>query len=184
VPNRISFSEVGLDEPRPSEGLGEKLPAPKDTIEETAQKKSVEILEQADLVLLVLDNSQANDQLDERFGKKIAGKLVPSTSSGQALSEAEGKILTVLNKCDLPAKFDTGVLTGILSNTIQISAQEGIGIEDLLEKIRQISGVTDFDLKTAVVFSTRQENLLQQLKSAESKQQAASIITELLNSQV
>jgi len=167
---------AGLDEPRPSEGLGEKLPPPKDNIEEAAQKKSVEILEHADLILLVLDNSQANDQLDERLLEKIAGKPV--------LSEAEGKVLTVLNKCDLPTRFDTSRLPEILSNVLQISAKEGAGIESLLEKIRRICGVADFDLKTPVVFTSRQENLLKQLKNAKSKQQATSIITELLNGQI
>ena len=149
-------------------GIDEKLPAPKDTIEKAAQKKSVEVLEQADLVLLVLDNSQANDLLDEGLLEKFAKK----------------KVLTVLNKCDLPAKFDTGILTGILSNTVQISAKEGTGIENLLEKIRQTCGVAEFDLKTAVCFTNRQENLLKQLTNIKSKQQAASIITELLNGQV
>ena len=152
-------------------GLDEKLPAPKDTIEKAAQKKSVQILEQADLVLLVLDNSQTSDQLDERLVEKIAEKLV----------------LICLNKSDLPAKFDTrkfirrGGLPETLSNIVQISAKEGTGIEDLLEKIREITGVADFDLKTAVCFTDIQENLLQQLTSAKSKQQATSIITELLN---
>jgi tRNA modification GTPase len=167
---------AGLDEPRPSEGLGEKLPPPKDNIEEAAQKKSVEILEHADLILLVLDNSQANDQLDERLLEKIAGKPV--------LSEAKGKVLTVLNKCDLPTRFDTSRLPEILSNVLQISAKEGTGIESLLEKIRRICGVADFDLKTPVVFTSRQENLLKQLKNTKSKQQATSIITELLNGQI
>lgn len=149
-------------------GLDEKLPAPKDTIEEAAQKKSVEILEQADLVMLVLDSSQANDQLDERLLEKIADK----------------KIITILNKCDLPAKFETGKLPDFFSDTVQISAKEGGGIENLLEKIRQICGVADFDLKTSIVFTSRQENLLQQLTNIKSKQQAAAIITELLNGQV
>jgi len=149
-------------------GLDEELLGSEDTVEKASQKKSVEILEQADLILLILDNSQTNNQLDERLLEKIAGK----------------KVITVLNKCDLPAKFDTGVLTGILSNTVKISAKEGTGIEDLIEKIRQICGVTDFDLKTAVVFTDRQEKLLQQLKNAKSKQQAASIITELLNGKI
>ena len=152
-------------------GLDEKLPAPKDTIEEAAQKKSVQILEQAALVLLVLDNSQTSDQLDEHLVEKIAEKLV----------------LTCLNKSDLPAKFDTrkfirrGGLPEILSNIVPISAKEGTGIEELLEKIRQITGVVDFDLKTPVVFTIRQENLLKQLTNIKSKQQAALIITELLN---
>ncbi len=149
-------------------GLDEKAPAHKDTIEKAAQKKSFQILEQADLVMLVLDNSQTNDQLDERLVEKIAEKLV----------------LTCLNKSDLPAKFDTGKLPEILSNIVPISAKEDIGIENLLEKIRRICGVADFDLKTPVVFTSRQENLLKQLKNAKSKQQATSIITELLNGQV
>jgi tRNA modification GTPase len=157
-------------------GLEEKLPAPKDTIEKAAQKKSVQILEQADLVLLVLDNSQTNDQLDDRFGEKIAGKPV--------LSEAEGKVLTVLNKSDLPPKFDIGKLPEILSNIVPISAKDGTGIENLLEKIRRICGVADFDLKTPVVFTSRQEEVLKRLKNAKSKQQATSIITELLNGEM
>jgi len=149
-------------------GLKEALPVTKDTIEKAAQNRSIQILEQADLVMLVLDNSQANDQLDEGLLEKIAKK----------------KVLTVLNKCDLPAKFDKGVLTGILSNIVQISAKEGIGIENLLEKIRQICGVAGFILKTAVCFTDRQENLLNELTDIKSKQQAASIITELLNGQL
>ncbi len=62
-----------------------------------------------------------------------------------------------------------------------ISAKEGIGVENLLEKIRRICGVVDFDLKTPVVFTGRQEEVLKRLKNAKSKQQATSIITELLN---
>ena len=149
-------------------GLDEKLPAPKDTIEKAAQKKSVQILEQADLALLILDNSQTNNQLDERIIDRIANK----------------SIITVLNKCDLPAEFDTGKLPEILSNTVQISAKQGTGIENLLEKIRQVCGVADFDLNAAVCFTDQQENLLQQLINAKSKQQATSIISELLNGQL
>jgi len=149
-------------------GLGEELLNPEDTIEKAAQKKSLEVLEQADLVLLVLDNNQKNEQFDERIVEKMVGR----------------KIITVLNKCDLPAKFDTDKLPEILSDTIRISAREGTGIENLLEKIRRTTGVADFDLKTVVCFTDRQENLLKQLTNIKSKQQAASIITELLNGQV
>lgn len=149
-------------------GLGGELLNPEDTIEKAAQKKSLEILEQADLVLLVLDNSHLTNHLDEYLLGKIAGK----------------KVLTVLNKSDLPSKFDTDKLPEILSNTVKISAGEGTGIENLLEKIRQTTGVADFDLKTTVCFTDRQENLMKQLTNIKSKQQAASIITELLNGQL
>ena len=67
-----------------------------------------------------------------------------------------------------------------MSDSIRISAKEGTGIENMLEKIRQITGIKNFDLKTPVCFTQRQNNLLQKLKNAKSKHQAASIITELL----
>ena len=166
-------------------GLDEKLAAtPKSNIEKAAQQKSIQILEEADLVLLVLDNSQPAEELDDRFSRKIADKLVPSTSSGQALSKAEGKVLVVLNKSDLPGKFDAGKLPENLSSTVQISAKTGTGIENLLEEIRQVCGVADFDLKTTVCFTSRQEDLLKKLIKAKSRQQAISIITELLNGQL
>jgi tRNA modification GTPase len=146
-------------------GLDEELNAAEDVIEQAAQKKSIEILEQADLVLLVLDNSKTNDRLDKKFLKKISGK----------------RVLLVLNKCDLFAEFDTNKPPEFMSNSIRISAKEGTGIENMLEKVRQTCGISDYDLKTAVCFTQRQNNLLQQLIHTKSTQQAASIITELLN---
>jgi tRNA U34 5-carboxymethylaminomethyl modifying GTPase MnmE/TrmE len=122
-------------------------------------------LENADLVLLVLDICRNAAQLNDRLVEAIAGKIV----------------LTVLNKSDLPARLDTAKLPTILKTTVHISAKEGTGIENLTEKIQQLAGVANFDLHTAVCFTDRQENLLKQLKNDKSKQQAASIITELLN---
>jgi len=160
------FDTAGLDEPRPSEGLGEKLAgSPDDIIEKESQKRSVEIIQKADIALLVLDNSQAIEQLDEHLLEKISSK----------------EVLIVLNKSDLTSRFDTTGLPGNLTNTVRISAKFGTGIENLCEKIRQICGVNNFDLKTPVCFTDRQEFLFKQLKKAKSTQQAASIITELLN---
>ncbi len=147
-------------------GLEEKLiETPEDVIEKESQQRSVEILQQADLVLLVLDNSQPAEQLDGHLLEKIANK----------------KVLIVLNKIDLPANFNTDSLPENLKNVVQISAKEGTGIENLCEKIRQICGIADFDLHTPVCFTNRQEALLEKLKNAKSSQQATSIITELLN---
>ncbi|MFA5239006.1 MAG: GTP-binding protein [Phycisphaerae bacterium] len=135
-----------------------------DTIEKESQQKAIEILDEADLVLLVLDNSQPDNQLDEHILKKITDK----------------KVITVLNKSDLPAGFNAEKLPKFLANTVKISAKSGAGIETLLEKIQHIFGVINFDLKTAVCFTPRQENLLKQLKNARSNQQALSMITELV----
>ena len=150
-------------------GLDEELAAtPESVVEKASQRKTAQILEDVDLVLLVLDNSRPVDRVDVRLLEKIADK----------------NVLTVLNKSDLPSELDTGKLPKILANTVQISAKFETGIEDLTRKIQQLAGVADFDLHTAVCITARQENLLKQLTNAKSKQQAASIITELLNGQL
>jgi tRNA modification GTPase len=146
-------------------GLEDGLDALQDSIEEAAQRKSSEIIQEADIVLLVLDNSQ----LYEAFNAQIIERMSNKT------------IITVLNKSDLPSRFDTDKLPGSLSNPVKISAKQGAGIDNLKHKIQQISGITNFDPQQPICFTTRQENLLEQLTKAQSKQQASSIITELLN---
>jgi len=150
-------------------GLDEELEAtPKNIVEKKSQQKSAEFLDQADLLLLVLDNSQGKDQLNESLFKKTAGK----------------KILTVLNKSDLPVGFDPAQLPNALKNTVLISAKLETGIENLLNKIRQICGAADFEFNSAVCFTARQEKLLKQLLDAKSKRKTLSIITELLNARL
>jgi len=146
-------------------GLEEQLAEGyENTIKVIAQQKSLEVVQEADLILLVLDASESEDQLDNRLIENIHRK----------------RILTVLNKCDLPVRFDAKSLPEALRDTVQISAKFGTGIEQLTEKVLQILGTADFDLRAPVVFADRQENLLAQLKNAQSKQQATRLITELL----
>ena len=148
-------------------GLNETLLTGSGDIEKAAQNKSMQILEKADLVLLVLDSNQTNKQLDDWLVKKIAHK----------------KILTVLNKTDLPLVLVPGDLPGILSNTINISAKNGTGIDNLTGKIPKLLGIEKFDLKAAVCVTGRQEKLVAQLSKAKSASETASTITELLDSQ-
>ena len=154
------FDTAGLDE--------KSSAAPRKSLEKISQQKTAEVLENADLVLLVLDAGQPAEQLNSRLLEKIAGR----------------KILTVLNKSDLPAGLDTAELPEFSADKVQISAKFGTGIENLLRKIPQICGAANFDLKSPVCFTSRQENLLKELHKAKSKHQAASIITELLNGQL
>jgi tRNA modification GTPase len=149
-------------------GLDEKLQSLQNNIDESAQQKTIEILEEANIVLLVLDASRSIEEFDNQIAKRFKNK----------------KIITVLNKTDLPSKFDTNRLPANLSNTVQISAKEGTGIENLNEKIIKTIGAADFDLHEPVCFTARQENILKELTNTKSKQQATSIITELLNGQL
>ena len=147
-------------------GLDEQLAATaQSSVEKTAQEKALQILTDADLILLILDNSRGADQLGKTLLEKVAVK----------------KVLTVLNKSDLPAKFDIDKLPDNLRDTVQISAKSGMGIETLKEKTLQITSTDDFDPKVAIAFTPRQQDLLKQLTTAKSNRQAASIISELLD---
>jgi tRNA modification GTPase len=149
-------------------GLDEEFAAaPRGSIEGASQRKTAEVLQSADMVLLVLDNS-TDDQLDPRLLEKIAGK----------------RILTVLNKCDLPGRLDGSRLPRMPAERVEISAKLGTGIEKLLKKIPHVCGIDEFDLKTPVCFTERQQELLTELLKAESNQQAGSILRELLNGQL
>ena len=149
-------------------GLDEEPSGLHQTIEQAAREKTTEILEQADLVLLVLDGSKPAEELDDELIERICDK----------------QVITVLNKSDLPAQFDAGRLPKFLSEPVQISAKEGTGIKHLTETIRQTSGTVDFNVRQPVCLTNRQDDLLRQLKISKSKQQAASIVTELLKGAV
>jgi tRNA U34 5-carboxymethylaminomethyl modifying GTPase MnmE/TrmE len=124
-------------------------------------------LDEADLILLVLDSSQS-EQPGQRLTDKISGR----------------KVLTVLNKSDLPARFDVVKLPKILANTVKISAKFGTAIDELIKEMQQLLGVAEFDVSGSACFTTRQQKLLEQLKDAESKMQVSSIVSELLNEKV
>jgi len=149
-------------------GLDEQPSEPQRTVEQAAREKTTEILDRADLVLLVLDGSGPADDLSNELLDRICDK----------------QVITVLNKSDLPERFDTGRLPKFLSDLVRISAKEGTGIRHLTETIRQVCGTADFDLRQPVCFTDRQKGLHTQLTNAESKQQAASIIVDLLDGQV
>ena len=145
-------------------GLDENLSASSDSIDNTAQNKTLELIENADLILIVLDNS-SDTQLDYNTFEHLSKK----------------KIITVLNKSDLPAKFNTNKLPDFLSNTVQISVKEQTGIDNLISSIRQTCGVANFDLRTPICFTDRQKNLLMELRRTESKQQAGAVVRNLKN---
>ena len=140
-------------------GLDEKLA---DGINKAAQQAAIEIIKQADIVLLVLDNSEPADQ----FNKSLTNILT------------DKKVLTVLNKSDLPFGAQR---RRDLPNTVSISAKLGTGIEQLCTRIQRLAGVENFDLRQPICFTDRQEQLLIQLTNAKSKDAARSIITELLS---
>jgi tRNA modification GTPase len=146
-------------------GLDPAAAAAEGAIARAAQEKSVEILQQADLVLLVLDGSQPAEQLRTGTFERLADR----------------RVVVVLNKTDLPACFPLVALPGHLHTMVHVSAKRGTGIADLIAAIHQACGVDAFDLRGPVAFTPRHYALLGQLSSADSSEQAGSIVTELLH---
>lgn len=143
-------------------GLDSELAAGE--IDRTAQRKSIEILECADLILLVLDLSRPAEQLADDLLLAVAGK----------------KVVTVLNKADLPAQFNSDRLPAQLGRSIPISAKQGTGISDLIRAVHQACNVAGFPSDCVVAFTGRQNRLLSGLEHAKSKSKAAVILAELL----
>jgi tRNA modification GTPase len=138
-------------------GLDETLKE-KNTIDAQSQGLTSELMENCDLVLFVVDCMNPAE-----------------VSAG--LTEVKKKIV-VFNKCDLPHNLPAGGLNP--PRRIKISAKRGTGIKELVEQIERTLGVWDFDLKKTVCFTERQKKILEQIASAETKQQIEGLITELL----
>jgi tRNA modification GTPase len=126
-------------------------------IDSESQARAADMLKKADVVLLVLDASEAAEAIDYDFADK--------------------KVVTVLNKIDMPVKLDTSGSDDVVS----ISAKEGTGLEIIVERITEISGVDGFESKAAVCFTQRQRRLLEELARAESAGRCGAVIAELLN---
>jgi tRNA modification GTPase len=137
-------------------------------VDQTAQRKSREILAGADVVLLVLDRNRPADPT----GLDLVNSL-----------RAERTII-VLNKSDLPAQFDLACLPQQLGRRVPVSAKQGTGIDDLIRTVHQACRVSDFSSDCLVAFTDRQRRLLGDLQRAKSTEEAAAIIGELLEGPV
>lgn len=141
-------------------------------IDKAAQQTATELINQTDIVLLVLDNSEPVNQIDKSFTNILANK----------------KVLVVLNKSDLPfvsqhsRELPCLFETGNAPDAVSISAKLGSGIDYLCDEIVRLAGVENFDPNQPICFTPRQEQLLTQLSKPKLKEAINSIITELLSS--
>jgi tRNA U34 5-carboxymethylaminomethyl modifying GTPase MnmE/TrmE len=126
------------------------------------------MLSQADLVLLVLDNSGTNAQLTECLVEKMPAR----------------KILAVLNKSDLPAKFRPERLPKSLGSPALISAKSGDGIDALCDKICSALSVHHIEPDRPVCFTARQAMLVEQIAAASSPGSVSRLASELLNGRI
>jgi len=157
-PMEVDMTDTaGLDEQLVTKGRG--------VVQAAAQQRTLEVLEAAELVLLVLDGSRGIEQAGNGLVAAVKGR----------------KVLTVLNKSDLPLVLDLGKLPAVFGEAVLVSAKFGSGVERLVEKMEEMLGVGGFSLERAVCVSERQERLVERLAMVEEVGGAVSVIEELLN---
>lgn len=114
-----------------------------DVVERIGVEKSREKINEADLVLLVLDTSRALDYEDKEIIEVVKNK----------------KTIIILNKIDLDNKLDTNILEGF-ENIIKISAKEDVGIDKLKEEIKAMFFNGQIDSESLIISNSRHKQAL------------------------
>ncbi|MBZ0314662.1 tRNA uridine-5-carboxymethylaminomethyl(34) synthesis GTPase MnmE [Clostridium butyricum] len=114
-----------------------------DTVEKIGVERSKEKIEEADLVILMLDTSRALDDEDRVIIDAINDK----------------KYIALLNKVDLECKLSEDVIIS-LNRTIEISAKTGFGIENLKEEIKNLFFNGEIDSESLIISNTRHKQAL------------------------
>ncbi|MBQ9013332.1 MAG: tRNA uridine-5-carboxymethylaminomethyl(34) synthesis GTPase MnmE [Bacilli bacterium] len=113
-----------------------------DIVEKIGIEKSISLIDEAQLVLLVLDGSEKLSEEDEFLLEKTKNK----------------KRIIILNKSDLKIK------NSYKKEVIKISAKENIGIEDVKDKIKELFNVGEILNNNLTVFTNARQIAL--LKSS------------------
>lgn len=114
-----------------------------DVVERIGVEKSKEKIDQADLIIFMLDTSRELDYEDKEIIEYIKDK----------------KYIVLLNKVDLERKIDENEIKG-LTNKIEISAKESIGIEALKNEIKELFFSGNIDSESIMVTNTRHKQAL------------------------
>ncbi len=113
-----------------------------DIIEAQGVERSIKGIEDAHLVMIVLDSSSRPDEEDKKILELTKDK----------------NTLIVYNKCDVSNKKDV--------DSICISAKQGIGIDTLCEKIADFASNYDVDESEPPITNMRQQELVIRAKSS------------------
>lgn len=124
-----------------------------DKVEKIGVERSRKAIKTADLVLLVLDSSNPLSDEDRQLIK---------------VTDEEKRII-ILNKTDLPMQLDTDELFNLVleDQVIRTSATEGVGLDDLKEKISKLFfGGIESNQNSVIVTNARHIGLLNQAEEA------------------
>lgn len=118
-----------------------------DVVEKIGVEKSKQKIEEADLIILMLDTSREIDEEDKAIIDKIKDR----------------KYIVLLNKIDLEMKISQEIISN-LNNKIDISAKTGKGIEDLKNTIKDLFFNGEINSESLIVSNTRHKQALYRAK--------------------
>lgn len=114
-----------------------------DIVEKIGVEKSKEKIEEADLIVLMLDTSREIDEEDKAIIENIKNR----------------KYIVLLNKIDLDMKISQEIISN-LNNKIDISAKTGIGIDDLKSMIKNLFFNGEINSESLIISNTRHKQAL------------------------
>lgn len=114
-----------------------------DVVEKIGVERSKEKINEADLVIFMLDTSRELDDEDKEIINYIKDK----------------KHIVILNKVDLDRKLDVALVDD-LKNIIEISAKTGFGIDKLKDKILDMFFNGEIDTESVIITNTRHKQAL------------------------
>lgn len=114
-----------------------------DIVEKIGVEKSKEKIEEADLIILMLDTSREIDDEDKAIIDKIKNR----------------KYIVLLNKIDLDMKISQEIISN-LDNKIDISAKTGKGIDDLKNMIKNLFFNGEINSESLIISNTRHKQAL------------------------
>ena len=116
----------------------------KDLVESLGVKKSIELINEADLILYVLNNNEKITEEEENILKKVVNK----------------NHIIVINKCDLEKKLNYDFNSNYI---VEISALNDIDIDQLKDAIRKIYNLENIQTEDMTYLSNaRSISLLEQ----------------------
>ncbi|MBP2015392.1 tRNA uridine-5-carboxymethylaminomethyl(34) synthesis GTPase MnmE [Anaerococcus degeneri] len=118
-----------------------------DLVEKIGVDKSIELVDQSDLILAIFDISRDFDEEDEKILDLIKGK----------------NAIIILNKADLDGKFNENLFKIDLP-IIKTSMVDQMGIRTLEDTIRDIFDTKEINRESVLITNTRHERLLKSAK--------------------
>ncbi len=112
-----------------------------DAVEAIGVERSKKKISEADLVLVLFDNSSELDEEDRAI-----------------ISEVEGtRAIAVINKTDMENRLDISFIREKLGEPVMISAKNGEGTDLLRQRIEKMFHVEHFDLSAGIIANERQK---------------------------